>query len=661
MTAAALQATRLVEPGSLIRHHYRIALGGGAGAEPAGDDAVDAFVADARKSFPEAGWDIHSRMNVSPQFARNLTRFTQFLTLVGLTSLIVGGVGVANAIRAYVERKRPVIAILKSLGGTGSVVFALMLTQVMLIACLGVAIGAAAGAALPFAAAYGFGTLIPFPFEPGLHLSAVAEGVAYGILTALMFSIAPLGQAHDVPVQALFREEIEPRRGWPRPRYVALTLAAAAGFLAAVFAFSADQKLAFIYLCATSAAFALLRLIAFLIMRGARRLPHSRSVAIRLAVANIHRPGALTPTVVLSLGLGLALLITLTLIDGNLRAELGHSSPGQTPSFFFLDLQASKAEAFTQFLRAQAPEGSVRLAPMLRGRIVQLNGLSVALARPKESVAWVLQGDRGITFADALPDGSALVKGDWWPADYAGPPLISLETDVAAGLGLEVGDEIGVNVQGRTIVGRVANTRKVNWRSFGINFVLIFSPNSFRGAPHSEIATLTFPGGGDPAREALLLREAARLFPAVTSVRVKDALDALSGIVGRLAVAVRAASSVALLASVLVLAGALGAGQQARIHDAVVLKTLGATRARLFAAFLYEYGLLGFCAAIFGLAAGGAAAYAIVTRVMGLDFVWLWPQALWAAAAALSLTIVLGLAGSWRILGRKPAPYLRNL
>jgi putative ABC transport system permease protein len=298
---------------------------------------------------------------------------------------------------------------------------------------------------------------------------------------------------------------------------------------------------------------------------------------------------------------------------------------------------------------------------MLRGRIVQLNGLSVDMAKPKESVAWVLQGDRGITFADAVPDGSSLVKGEWWPPDYAGPPLISLETDVAAGLGLEVGDEIGVNVQGRTIVGRVANTRKVNWRSFGINFVLIFSPNSFKGAPHSEIATLTFPGGGDPAREAVLLREAAKAFPAVTSVRVKDALDALSEIVGRLAIAVRAASSVALLSSVLVLGGALGAGQQARIHDAVVLKSLGATRARLFAAFLCEYGLLGFCAAIFGLVAGGAAAYAIVSRVMGLDFVWLWPQALWAAAAALSLTIVLGLAGSWRILGRKPAPYLRNL
>jgi putative ABC transport system permease protein len=203
--------------------------------------------------------------------------------------------------------------------------------------------------------------------------------------------------------------------------------------------------------------------------------------------------------------------------------------------------------------------------------------------------------------------------------------------------------------------------RKVNWRSFGINFVLVFSQNSFAGAPHGELATLTFPGGGDPGRELALLRDAARLFPAVTVLRVKDALEAASQLVGQLAIAVRGASSVALLASILVLAGALAAGRQARTHEAVVLKTLGATRPRLLAAFLYEYGLIGLCTAVFGMAAGAAAAFAIVRHVMDLEFVWLWPQALGAAASALGVTIFLGFAGAWRILGRKPAPYLRDL
>lgn len=660
MTKAALRSTELIAPGSLYHALGRLALGPD-GAAPPSDSDVAAFHAKADAAFPEAAWRVRTRDNVSPQFSRNLDRFTQFLTLVGLTSLIVGGVGVANAIRGYVERKRQTTAILKSLGGTGLTVFTLMLTQVMLVACLGLAMGAALGTALPFIAAASFGSLIPFPFEPAIHFSAIGQGLAYGFLTALAFSIGPLGRAHDAPVQALFRDEIEPRRTRSRWGYVALALTAALGLIGAVFAFSNDRMLAAIYLAATLAAFGLLRLIGFLIMLGARKLPQARNVALRLAIANIHRPGALTHSVVLSLGLGLALLVALMLIDGNLRAELKSGLPGETPSFFFVDVQSNKAEAFIQFLKERAPGARLDLAPMLRGRILTLNGLAADPAKAKEKVAWVLEGDRGITFSESLPQGSALIKGEWWPKDYEGPPLISLENDVAEGLGLAIGDEIGVNVLGRTIVGRVANIRKVNWRSFGMNFVLVFSPNSFKGAPHGDLITLTYPGGAESGREIALLRETARAFPAVTTIRVRDALDAVGSIVGRLAVAVRAASLVALLASILVLGGALGAGQQARIHDAVVLKTLGATRARLFATYLLEYGVLGFCAALFGAAAGGAAAFAIVREVMGLDFVWLWPQALEAAAAALAVTIGLGLSGSWRILGREPAPYLRDL
>jgi putative ABC transport system permease protein len=297
----------------------------------------------------------------------------------------------------------------------------------------------------------------------------------------------------------------------------------------------------------------------------------------------------------------------------------------------------------------------------MRGRIMKVKGTPADALKPKENAAWALQGDRGITYADKIPEGSELTAGTWWAPDYAGPPLASMESEVADGLGLSVGDEISVNVLGRSMDARIANLRKVNWRSFGINFVLVFSPNTFSGAPHSDLASLAFQDGGREPAENTLLRETAGSFPMVTTIRVKEALDAINDLVGRLAVAVRAASSVALLASILVLAGALSAGQQARVYDAVVLKVLGATRPRLLMAFLAEFGILGLCTAIFGVLAGGGAAYAIVTRVMHLQFVWLWPQALLAAGGAVLLTIVLGLASTWRILGRSPAPYLRNL
>jgi putative ABC transport system permease protein len=274
----------------------------------------------------------------------------------------------------------------------------------------------------------------------------------------------------------------------------------------------------------------------------------------------------------------------------------------------------------------------------------------------------VLEGDRGITYARDLPQGSTLLKGDWWSADYKGPPLVSMEAGVAEGLGLTIGDEITVNVLGRNITATIANLRGVNWRSLGINFVFVFSPNTFAGAPHTLLATASFPNGGDTARELALLRDVSQSFPSVTSVRVKDALEAIAAIMTQLAVAIRGASGVALAASVLVLGGALAAGRRSRTHDAVVLKTLGATRGQLLIAILWEYGILGAATAVFGVLAGSLAAWGILTKVMKVeDFVWLWSSALTATGVALLVTIGLGLIGTWRILGQKPAPYLREL
>jgi putative ABC transport system permease protein len=292
---------------------------------------------------------------------------------------------------------------------------------------------------------------------------------------------------------------------------------------------------------------------------------------------------------------------------------------------------------------------------------VSLKGVPVEQISAAEQVSWVLDGDRGITYAEKIPDGSSLAAGEWWPSGYSGKPLVSFEREVAAGLGLQVGDDIVVNVLGRNITATIANLRQVEWRSLGINFVMVFSPDTFAGAPHTHLATVTFPNGADPAREAVVLREAAKVFPALTSVRVKDALDAINEIVSQLVMAIRGASSIALASSLLVLAGALAAGHRARLYDAVVLKTLGATRTRLLSAYAMEYGALGIVTAVFGLMAGTIAAYLIITRVMNMSFGLELGGAILAASLAIVVAVGLGLLGTWRILSHKPAPYLRNL
>jgi putative ABC transport system permease protein len=298
---------------------------------------------------------------------------------------------------------------------------------------------------------------------------------------------------------------------------------------------------------------------------------------------------------------------------------------------------------------------------MLRGRILAANGVSAESLRPARDVAWALQSDRGITFSDQVPPGSRLVAGRWWQPDYQGPPLVSFEKRIADGLGLKLGDSVTVNVLGRNITATIANLRAVDWQSLGINFVMVFSPGTFRGAPHTDIATLTYPGGGSPAAEVALLKAVADGFPAITAVRVREALDAVGQIVTNLVLAIRGASALTLVVAVLVLGGALAAGHRRRVYDAVILKTVGATRMRLVTAYALEYLALGLATALFGVAAGSAAAAFVVRNVMNLSFLWLPGPALVAAAAAVVVTIALGLIGTFTALGHKPGPVLRNL
>jgi putative ABC transport system permease protein len=657
MSEAALRATGLLQPGSLVRWQYRLRLPGA----DASEGAVTSLQKQAQAAFPDAGWEIRSRSRATPQLERNVERFTQFLTLVGLTTLLVGGVGVANAVASYLARKRDVIGTMKALGASGGGVFAVYCTEIVLVALFATLIGAALGAALPFAIVYGFGALIPLPVAPALHPDVLALSIGYGLLTALAFALWPLGRAHDISVSKLFRDQIAAERAWPRPRYVAATVTIVAALAALAILTTYDHRVAAYFVVAAAIVFVLLRLIGLATMWIARHLPRQRSTVLRLAIANIHRPGALTPSVVLSLGLGLALLVTVIEIDGNLHREFAAALPAQAPSFFFLDIPSADADRFDAFVRQQAPGSTLERVPMLRGRIEAANGVKAEDLKPAAESRWVLQGDRGITYANAVPAGSRIVAGQWWSADYAGAPVVSLESRTAADFGLKLGDSITVNVLGRNVTARIVNLRAVDWENLGINFVMVFSPGTFDGAPHTDIATLTFAGGGTPAQESTLIKALADAFPTVTAVRVKDALDAVDALITKLVLALRGASSITLIAAALVLGGALAASQRFRIYDAVVLKTLGATRAELTTAYAIEYLLIGLATVVFGVAAGSFAADLIVTRVMEFPYLWVAGPATGAALAALLATVVLGLAGTVRALGRKPAEVLRNL
>ncbi|MBC7577437.1 MAG: ABC transporter permease [Tardiphaga sp.] len=651
----ALRATKLLQPGSLVRWIYRARLADGANNRAAGTLADN-----ARAALPQAGWEIRTRDNASPQLERTITRFTQFLTLVGLAALLVGGVGVANAVKSHIDRRRDVIASLKALGATGRDVFAIYLTQVLVLAAVGSLIGLLLGAALPFIIVGLFGSLLPLPVVPALHPGELALSLLYGLLTALAFGLWPLARVHDVPVAALFRDAVSGETHRPKLRYILWMAGVIALLIAVVIGLAYDKRVAAVFVVSSIVIFAVLRVIASAMMALAKRLPRPGMTMLRLAIANIYRPGALTPSVVMSLGLGLTVLVTITQIDGNLRRQFMAALPEKAPSFYFIDIPSTEADRFGAFLKEKAPHSTVEDVPMLRGRIVSARGVKAEDLKPSSDAEWVLQSDRGLSYTNEVPAGSKLVEGEWWAKDYSGPPLVSFEKKLADGLGLKVGDDVVVNVLGRDISARISNMRTVDWQSLGINFVLVFSPNTFRGAPHTHIATLT-EARADPSGDAALIKAVAEAFPMITSVRVREALDTIGTVVTNLVLAIRGASAVTLLSAILVLGGALAAGHRHRVYDAVILKTLGATRARLLGAYALEYLMIGFATAVFGVAAGSVAAWLIVTRLMTLSFIWQAGSAAGVVLAALIVTVGLGLAGTLVALNQKPASVLRNL
>lgn len=652
-----LMGTGLIQPGTLVRWRYALQLKDGRGGTP---DGLVAFREDAKRALPEAGFTVTDRRDPSPQVTRTLERLRQFLTLLGLTSLLVGGVGVANAVATFMEKRRKVIATFKSLGATSHTVFAVFLGQIMVMAAIGVAIGLALGLILPSVLAAAYGHVLPIKPEISISLASLATAIAYGFLVALLFSLWPLGRAEQVSASVLFRDDVAPERVWPR--WPVMAVMAAAGLALVVFTVvSSDSKMIALGFCGgLIALFSVFIALGGLVTRLARRVRGARPPELALALANLGAPGGLTRSVVVSLGSGLSLLVTVALADASLVNELSARLPTQSPNYFVLDIPKADFPGLKDTVLRQSPAAVLEEAPMLRGRLINLNGKPVEQIKAPPEAEWVLNGDRGLTYADKVPDGSKVVAGSWWPPGYDGEPVVSFEAELAKLLDLKIGDSVTVNVLGRNVSAKITNLRDVKWESLALNFVMVFSPNTLRGAPHNYLATITLPKDATPAAEAQLAKVLGRTYPAATAIRVKDAIDAFSSVFTKIMTAVRVAGSVTLLAGALVLAGALATAQRRRILEAVILKALGATRRRILTAHIIEYLLLAAVTAVFAVALGSLAAWITVTQVMDLEFAFSWAAVAAALALATALVVVFGGIGTWGVLRARPVPYLRS-
>jgi putative ABC transport system permease protein len=645
---ASLPNTGLIQPGSLFESKYRIKLG--AEQNPA------VVAKQLQAAFPNAGWEVTDRSNGAPGTRRFIERMGQFLTLVGLAALVIAGIGVGNGVGSYLESKRASIATLKVTGADSGLIFRIYLMQIFAVAIVAIIFGLGIGSLLPQVIGLIAGDVLPVAPGFSLHPIPLAASALYGLLIALAFALPPLARARTVPAAGLFRAIVEKGNTTDRRTaiWVAATIVAIIGLAVGT---AREPIFSLIFIGAAFGLLLLLTGIAWAMRRIAIRIPRPKAPLPRLALTNLHRPGAQTQALVVALGLGLTLFVTLAAIQTSINAEIKTQVPEKAPSFFVLDIPRNEASRFTDMVKAAAPNGAINIIPALRGTITEFGGQRVDQLKELPEGAWVLNGDRGLTYSAGVPAGSEVSAGVWWANDYKGPPLVSLDQRVAASLNVGVGDSFTVSVLGVEVPAKIASLREVKWENFGLNYAMVFSPGSFDAAPHNMVATVTVP----KAAERQLAKSIPPAFPSSSLIEVGEVVGQISTLLTQMAQAIAAAASIAILAGIAVLVGAIAAARQSRIYDSVIMKLLGSTRRQILGAQAMEYGILATVLGLLSLVLGMGAAWYVVVQIFDFQFAPDPKVLAITLVGGAGITFVLGIAGSLPILAARPAEALRSL
>ena len=654
ISSAALAPAGLREEGVLSQFRYKVLLD---------DSDFEAARTALDEAFPEGDWQIRSPRQATATIARFIGVFGNFMLLVALSSMVVGGLGAANAVAAYIGERQGAIATMRSLGAKGGRVLFHFLVQIVILSLIAVGIGLVIVAAATLALLPLLSGLIGIDLPPVLDFRSMLVAGVIGLVTALIFSWVPLLQARAVRPALLFRAGSSSAmeglawRALLRPGFVAPLLAGFAALFGLTLLIASDLRLVAIYFAGTLVAFAVLRLAAALLRRFLVKAPAPRQRLLRQAISAIIRPGAPTTTVLVSMGMGLSLLLLIVTTQSNINDQIATEVSAEAPDFVLLDMDRDERAALDTFVAETPQVDTLTTIPMLRGTITELNGAPAPSSEdvPRD-VADMFRGDTALTWSAEVPAGTVIDEGVWWPTDYAGEPQASLSTEMRDALNLELGDTITLSIAGRPLTVTLASFRAIDWRSPDFNFRIIVSPGLIERAPQSYFGTIKASPGAASAVEAGLIAA----LPQLTFVPVGDALARVQSVFDGLISAIALVSGTAVIAGVLVLAGALSVGRQQREADAVVMKVLGARRSFVILAFLVEYALLGAIAALLAGLIALAGAWAASTFLLEIGFAVQPLQLSLLAASIVIVTTATGAATTWSAMSARPADRLRE-
>ncbi len=660
MSVDALVATpdaRPPLPGILTFYRYKVLLNDGPSSYPEAAAAIKAH-------FNDKEWETREPRDAAGDLAKFYDLFTSFLLIVGLSALLVGGVGVSNAVTAYIAERQRSIATLRSLGATSARIMVHFLVQILMLSAVGVGIGVLIGAVSTAIALPALGKILAIDLNASIHIPSLLIATAFGMLIAFAFAFLPLVRAQKLKPAMLFRStggSFE-RLHWSEiasPGILIPLLLVVLAIMGLAWITTKSWQLVVYYSLAVLVAFLLLRFASLALQAILRLVPPLPLAPLRNAFVSIYRPGSTAPAVIMSLGLGLSMLLIVSLLDYNVRTQLTGQITRDAPTFVGTDLFDDEVSDLQTFLGGDKRIEKFSSAPMLRGTVTAVNGVPVEELRKKVQgeAQFLLQGmEIPMTFAADMPANSTLTDGEWWPADYAGEPLISLRTRTKNELGIKVGDTFTIDFFGDTMTAKVGNFRDYQWQNGLLNFAVTISPGAVEDYPYTYMAAIKTVPGEEKNIERVLSKD----FTDLNFIPIGDALSQVAGILTQLSIAVSIVGGLAVVNGLFVLAGTMAAGRKQREADAVVMKVLGATRGNVIRAFMIEYGILGALSAALAAGLGILGAYTLTKNFMEVEFSVDAVLILEIIFGAVILTILTGAATTWQSLSTRPAQYLRS-
>jgi putative ABC transport system permease protein len=626
-------------------------------------------VFDLRQAFADEFVDVRWYRRTEDQMGENLARAENYLSLVGLVVLILGGIGVSSVTRLFVQQKVRSIAILKCVGSSSFQMLAVYLTQVLLLGLAGSVLGVSLAAAVLAVVPAFVGDLVSaMNVQFGLTSSAVLQGLAIGMLVSLLFSLVPLLEVRHVKPSLLLRQDI------PRPSHVDwlkwIVIAGVAAALVAVASWQAGSVEIGLLLSGGFVAIALvLHLAGAALVRAVQPLRHSRSFALRQAVLHIARPGNQTRVILLAVGLGSFFILGVRNLQSNLLRDFAIQAGPAAPDMFLIDIQSDQRDQVAAFLdQANGDSPGPRMIPTLRARVVGVRGQEMEIESYQQTRGRGLSREYTVTYRAQLQANEELIDGRWWSdAPPQGVAEVSIEErfsdrdsdgNFRLGSRISVGDEMRFDVLGRTIPARVTSVRRVNWQDFRAGgFMFVFRPGTFDDAPHTYIATLQ--GPRDPDTRARMQGALTAKFPNVTVIDLREILQTIQTIVNNVTLAVTVVGILVLLSGALILIGAVSMTKFRRVYEAAILKTLGASSKLVAAILVLEYGVLGAIAGTVGALGAIVLSWAVARYALELPWQAVPSITIVGIVATSVLVATIGVLASIDVLRHKPLATLR--